>query len=259
MKQSDKLFETQMDEDQAGHIETVARRNGIQFLDRTLAMMTAFRAGNEELLSNAASFAVMGLDRDTGERQKALYLDAHDGKNALEAYYIALHELGHLILDHHYNGKDSVDNEIEAWEWTLSHAQHEPDDDIYEMMMNCLATYTDCEEAEKRPYSLLALTTPHAWRNNGWSRKEFRENTEKATGDTVTVGQLPNGIVVPLRYAQMVNSYIADCRNHEEEILKLNVKDAYEELKESLGRKPGGKELLKRVDESFDLIDKMAA
>jgi len=232
MKISEHILNTTMSDDQKGHIEVIARRNGIAFLDRTLAMTIALQAGHDELLYNAASFAMVGQHDD--QDRKALFLDKDDGNTPLESYFIALHELGHIILGHHTNNEDPVENEIEAWEWALSHTQHEADDDILLLIQNCLATYCDGREAEERPESLLSLTNPDTFKNNKLSINDFIKRARAATGDTVTLGERQ----IPIEYARMIADWISESRKQEQQTLRDNVEEALEELKQKAGLTP---------------------
>src|SRR5215831_4655278 len=153
MNVSDTLTNTDMNDDDRHHVEWIARRHNIEFLDHTMAMMIAARAGEEQVLAHAASFSVTN---GAGGR-KGLYLDPEDANSPEDAYFIALHELGHTILKHQNNGKDDIENEIEAWEWAFSHATRWPDDDTICHALDALSTYTDNREALDRPDSLLAM------------------------------------------------------------------------------------------------------
>lgn len=213
MKIGDKLLDTTMNDDDKGHIESIARRHNIAFLDHTIAMMIGARSEKHEILANTTSFSVMN---EAGSQ--ALFLDPEEPETADEAYFIALHELGHSILKHHNNGMDDVTNEIEAWKWAFDHAQHWPTDESIEQMINALSTYTDSHEADLRPESLLALACrPDLWEKEGWKFKVFKPLAISGMDPVPLVGKDGKVRNVPQPYAKMLAEYIQYCKDRENE------------------------------------------
>jgi hypothetical protein len=212
-----------MNEADRQHLESIARRHGIDFFDHTMALSLAARAGRNEILCAAASFALID-----GDGNKGLYLDPDDANTPEEAYFIGLHEVAHTLLGHHTNDKDNVSNEIEAWEWTLNHAQYWPSDDAICKILDSLSTYTDGYEAEQRPESLLAIVTdPDLWVKYKWSLTLLNVRIGFARQEdtkTVMLGDPPNERILDIGFAQMVADYIHYAKEYQEETFLRNMK-----------------------------------
>lgn len=230
MKITDKITDTIMSEDDQAHVEWIARRHDIQFLDRTAAMMVASQTNHDELLYVTNSFTVRN-----GHGNIGLYLDESDGDSPEMAYFVALHELGHSILGHHNAEDNDVDNEIAAWEWALSHANHEPSDETLIGIQEALATYTDGAEGVARPDSFLALTNPDTWKRNGWNFKQFLAcNKENRDAAFITVTGHKATREIPNPFANMLADWLNLTRECEREKLKENVEIALRELSDTL-------------------------
>ena len=70
------------------------------------------------------------------------------------AYFIALHEFGHLRLGHGMPPRGSLDqllNEIDAWRWALSNAVVPPSKDAWATLEANLGSYVDEFIARRRP------------------------------------------------------------------------------------------------------------
>lgn len=70
-------------------------------------------------------------------------------------YYTALHELGHIVLDHGRNApKGSTKmllQEGEAWEWAIDNAKITPTPAVKAWMSDCLNTYIAITDNLPRP------------------------------------------------------------------------------------------------------------
>jgi len=225
MKAGDTIPDTMMNEEDKNHVEWIARHHGIVFFDLTMAMMIGAQSEKQELLSSTVSFSA-----SNGMGTEGLFLDPHEGNSEDGAYFIALHEMAHSILKHHTSGKDDVTAEIEAWEWALSHAQHPPDDDTIEMMLNALATYTDNREARARPESLLALAgDPGLWDREGWDIKTFKPLALSGMDPVLLVNKEGKTREVPQPMARMIAEYIQYSVDYGRENLMENMRKTLED------------------------------
>lgn len=245
MKIGDKLLDTIMSDDDKGHIEAIARRHDIAFLDHAVAMMVGARSEEGGVLAHSVSFSVMN-----GAGNKALYLDAEECETPDEAYFVALHELGHSILKHHNNGKDDVTNEIEAWEWAINHAQRFPEDYTVETIINALSTYTDNAEGRARPDSLLALAVdPDLWVSKGWKFKVFKPLALSGMNPAPLVDKEGNVREVPQPFAKMLAEYIQFSKEAETQGLVNNMIKtlADPEMKKHITKSLGDVETLEKL------------
>jgi len=220
MKLSRTLTDTKMNDEDRHYIEWIAARHNIGFLDHAGAMVIAARSGENQVLSYATSFSVV----NESHTNKALYLDNEDASSEEDAYFIALHELGHTILKHQRNGRDPIENEIEAWEWALAHAQRWPNDEAICNMMDALATYTDTAESRERPDSLLALASnPDLWEQHGWKLKQFKLPALSGVDPAELIGK--DGVIrnIPQPFAKMLATYIQDSKDIENHNFLVNI------------------------------------
>lgn len=234
MKVSDKITNTIMNDAQKAHIEWIAGRHNIAFLDRTLAMMIASTKGHDELLYVTNSFSVRN-----GHGDIALYLDESDHHDPEMAYFVALHELGHSILGHHSTNDESddqnVSNEIAAWDWAITHAMIQPSDETLIGIQEALSTYTDGAEGIARPDSFLALTNPETWKKKGWDFKKFLAcNKDNRDAEYITVSSDKATFDIPNPFANMLADWLNYTNKCEREKLKENVDLALQELAETL-------------------------
>jgi|SRR5215469_6480689 len=234
MKTTQHIPETLMSASDKEHIEWIAGRHDVRFFDRMAAMAVMANAGQMEMLSSMVSFSAMGASG-----KQALYLDPDETKSADEAYFVALHELGHSVLGHH--GKTSTPEteiaaEIEAWEWALNHAQHQPEDDTLVLMQDALATYTDNAEADLRPDSILGTSLPDNWVKHGWHKESFEQallKAEEAGEETVILSgnTASDKRTLSTLYARMLLDWIKYSIAYERERLQDNVAHALDEVK----------------------------
>lgn len=86
-------------------------------------------------------------------------------------YFIAMHELGHVVLHTRLDGRLRVrprlgrlDAEAEAWMWALNMALIEPDAEVWEHIANVTATYLAWPLNDRRvkPSEALAELHRHA-------------------------------------------------------------------------------------------------
>ena len=63
----------------------------------------------------------------------------------LQAYYTALHELGHIACKHRHSDNPAriIAKEVEAWEWAIDHAKQPPTEAIIQHIGRCLDSYTN--------------------------------------------------------------------------------------------------------------------
>jgi hypothetical protein len=86
------------------------------------------------------------INRATGE--KRFYIDAQEAGDHDMEYFVGLHELGHLALNHRGRARVGLSaafvEEASAWKWALSHSRRRPSNKVYE---NILSTFFEHLEA----------------------------------------------------------------------------------------------------------------
>lgn len=128
-----------------GHVETIARRHGIILLNKLQAQLFAMTVAPDSRTAMSlmgASFSTRSGDEQTDVR--LTHIDPNNYDSSEAGYFTALHELGHQILKHGQEEPEKIiQNEIEAWEWAVAHANRFPSDDTICFMLDNLSTYTD--------------------------------------------------------------------------------------------------------------------
>jgi hypothetical protein len=150
------------------HIDAICLRHGIKWLSKMDALFYAMTHPNIGRAINSSgdlgSFSVRLQHKNTGEHKlrgifisrDELEADAQEIFGAADIdeheYFVALHELGHNILQH--DSRDGIiplekqaQNEIDAWEWAFAHAQYWPSDETILAALNACTTYTHMEDA----------------------------------------------------------------------------------------------------------------
>ena len=129
---------------------------------------------NPELSEDGTPWGMMRVERELGV-DVVVCLLSHDAGHSTEAYLVALHELGHLMLlrtssgEWDANATDNVtdaDREAMAWGWALGNAKyphgHELDQQDYRDILSHLNTYRSrrWEAMESRLRALAAQCNP---------------------------------------------------------------------------------------------------
>jgi len=224
MNAGDTILETRMSDDDKHHVEWLARRNGVDFLDHSFAMMIGARSKQQEILASATSFSV-----ETASGNRGLFLDPDESHRPDTAYFIALHEMGHSVLGHHKNKDPRRDfqQEVEAWEWAVAHAYRFPDEESCEYIFDALSTYADTDEAKARPDSLLALATmPEAWTDK-YTYRAFKALATKGDTNPVPLNSPAGTRYVPQPMAGLLIKYIEHQRECEKEGFMDNMRKVF--------------------------------
>lgn len=152
-----------MRENDQQHLDAICARNSIDIINRMQALhliISSCKLGHTSpgqlllFMKQSTSFGGLAVDPETGEQRRIIFIDDSEfGEDDHEPeYFCALHEIGHALLGHASPEKgkpedrpmaEQVEQEIEAWEWALSHAQYFPNDAAICEMLNALGTYTD--------------------------------------------------------------------------------------------------------------------
>lgn len=120
------------------HINELLQQYKVRRIGNFEASILSIVTGHLSLLSS--SFAGKEEGGET-----VLYL-APDEADDNGTYFIALHEIGHVALNHHEADKPQevkVEHEIAAWEWALANAKARPSDSTLLLMQEAVGTYTD--------------------------------------------------------------------------------------------------------------------
>lgn len=133
-----------MNEQQQAHIDLLCTRHNIHQLTFLQAGLLSIKIRNLRFLAAPNSFSTQGGDSGG----KFVFINPDDAESDQEEYFAGLHEIGHLMHKHR-NGENGItfnqviQNEIEAWEWAVAHANEFPADDTVCFIIDNLSTYTD--------------------------------------------------------------------------------------------------------------------
>ncbi len=178
------------------HIEAICRRNNIHLItkeEHDLSATAMLNLGHPTTKRDVSCNA-QRLNSD-GTRTWGIYLgkDSVNGhqKTDEEDYFSALHEIGHCMMGHGLeqgpmfndnNSNESVEHEIQAWEWAYAHAQYWPSDETLLWTLGCLASYTDYTEGgpfyqpkqqqEEKPNMKIDEKITQALSKNGFTEKQ---------------------------------------------------------------------------------------
>lgn len=75
----------------------------------------------------------------TGEQ--LICMDYSQFQNQDEAYFAAIHEIGHFACQHHHAGMDEVQAELEASEWAVENLNRQMTDRMAIACIDALLTY----------------------------------------------------------------------------------------------------------------------
>src|ERR1041385_1173104 len=126
------------------HIDAICRRNGIHWITPEEMANNVVHNQNHRAASNDISCNAVRVN-DDGTRSFGIYISPTESPSDECRYFAALHEIGHCMLKHAYTSDDgappnaeTVQHEVEAWEWTIAHAQYFPSDEAIVWILSCL-------------------------------------------------------------------------------------------------------------------------
>jgi hypothetical protein len=129
------------------HVRKLAEVHNIKFVDRLEAIN---KVGALQFLMLGTSFASKNIK--TGEQ--IVYIEPREMSNQDEMYFVALHEIGHVVK-HHMEDEDAkgIDREIEASEWAFDNLARPFTDKMAISAIDALFTHLEIDWVKKTPHS----------------------------------------------------------------------------------------------------------